>query len=622
MEIKMGNAVHVRNESLLGIQAEREKEFLSVFNNGNYTPEKPLVVVNPYAICPCSALVMFKTKEETAVTLTVCGKESCADISHTFSKAKNHILPVLGLYPDFCNTVNITLYQGAEYTIKIKTEKGEAEPAKLLSIDTSFEYLGNDLIFVSPAANPDRLTGFDLNGDVRWYTTILLKMGIKKLANGRILVGGDRTIAFPYYAASIYEMDFLGKIYNEYIIPGGYHHDQFEMPDGDLLVLTQGEECPTVEDVCVLIDRKTGRIKKTWDYKAVITPGDGGSGLRTEEDWFHNNAVWYDANTNSLSLSGRHIDAIVNLDYESGQVNWILGDPEGWSEDKQGLFFKPVSDKPFQWQYAQHAVSVLPCGDILCFDNGTKRSKSKEKYLLNKDNYSRAVRYRINKDEMTIEQVWEFGRDLGSGFFSQHICNAEYYGKAHYLIHSGGIQHIDGVPAENILIGDAPNFKRESITICVVNGVKTLEMHVERNYYRAARLPLYNSSYSFSTGEGRTLGSFNETKKDEIPSFKEEGKAVSADSLVHVIEYPEYIEFMARFRPEKNAYLVLRQGEQAGFYRLISGERSAFMGCMPYIEGNPDNIRKLVKKAGLLGTYDVAVIIDGEMFNTGVAISC
>jgi arylsulfate sulfotransferase len=618
----MANAVHIQIESLITSQSEREKEFISTFKEGDYTPQNPLVVVNPYNICPCTALLLFSTAEETAVTLTVRGKEPCADIDHTFPKSKTHMLPVLGLYPDCVNTIVIALYQGPEYTIKVKTEKNDIEPAKLISMDTSFRYLGSDLIFVTPAANPERLTGFDLNGDVRWYTTTLLKMGIKRLANGRILVGGERTIAFPYFAASIYELDLLGKIYNEYIIPGGYHHDQFEMPDGDLLVLTQGEDAATVEDTCVLIDRKTGEIKKTWDYKDVITPGDSSSGLATEEDWFHNNAVWYDANTNSLLLSGRHIDAILNLDYISGRINWILGDPEGWSEDKQRFFFTPIADMPFEWQYAQHAVSVLPCGDILCFDNGTMRSKNKDRYLLNKDNYSRAVRYRINSEKMAVEQVWEYGRELGSDFFSQHICNAEYYGKDHYLIHSGGLQYVDGVPAETILMGDPLNYRRESVTICVVNGVKTLEMHVERNFYRAIRLSLYHDGENFCLGKGQSRGRFGETKATETTHFEGEGTPLAAECVAHVIEHSEYFEFMARFKPYQNVVLVLRQEGKLRCYKIITGDRSAFMGCMPYLEGNPNNTRKLVKKTGLSGKYDIAVIVDGELFKTGVTITC
>ena len=55
-------------------------------------------------------------------------------------------------------------------------------------------------------------------------------------------------------------MTMMGKIVREYSIPGGYHHDQWEMEDGNILVLTEGESYETVEDVIVLLSRETGEI--------------------------------------------------------------------------------------------------------------------------------------------------------------------------------------------------------------------------------------------------------------------------------------------------------------------------------------------------------------------------
>ena len=98
----------------------------------------------------------------------------------------------------------------------------------------------------------------------------------------------------PYYFSGLYEMHPCGKIYKEYRIPGGYHHDQVEMPDGDLLVLTEDLRRETVEDKCVLVDRETGMVKRQWDYREVLEPGEGASGSYTKEDWFHNNAIDYD----------------------------------------------------------------------------------------------------------------------------------------------------------------------------------------------------------------------------------------------------------------------------------------------------------------------------------------
>ena len=33
--------------------------------------------------------------------------------------------------------------------------------------------------------------------------------------------------------SGIYEMTMAGKIVREYRLPGGYHHDQFEMEEGN-----------------------------------------------------------------------------------------------------------------------------------------------------------------------------------------------------------------------------------------------------------------------------------------------------------------------------------------------------------------------------------------------------
>ena len=66
--------------------------------------DSPYIVVNPYLVNPLTAMILFKTEKEEAVTLTVKGKEAAGDITHTFPKAKEQILPVLGLYPEYANT--------------------------------------------------------------------------------------------------------------------------------------------------------------------------------------------------------------------------------------------------------------------------------------------------------------------------------------------------------------------------------------------------------------------------------------------------------------------------------------------------------------------------------------
>lgn len=611
--------------SILTRQAEAEDAMLAEFESGNYTIENPLVKYNPYIINPLAAVVLFRTEKEVAVTVTVRGKDKHGDIRHTFPKATTHILPVLGLYADYDNTVDIQLYRGYKKTIHIQTEPLGSDVPKLVRMETTPGYLEDQLIIVSPALT-QLASGFDYQGEIRWYLNIPTVFDIKRLKNGNISIGSHRLLQMPYYMSGLYEMSMVGKIYKEYAIPGGYHHDQFEMEDGNLLVLTEDLRSETVEDMLVLIDRNTGDILKTWDYKKFLEPGVGPSGSYTPHDWFHNNAVWYDKNTNSLTLSGRHIDAMVNIDYDSGELNWIIGDPTGWPEKYQKYFFKPVGDGEFDWQYEQHACVITPDGDVMCFDNGHWRSKVKKNYRLNKDNFSRGVRYKINTDDMTIEQVWQFGKERGQHFFSQYICNVEYYEEGHYMVHSGGIQYYKGEASEQFaaLMQDDPDVSTRSITVEVLDDQVMLELEVEGNFYRAEKLRLYHDQVNLAMGHGEYLGQMGVTKEfdTDIPMDSSE-LLIPERYESEIIEEDDRFTYKAIYEKGQLVMLMLEQGEEKHRYYISTSARQfEALCCGTFITKDARAVTLSVNKAGLSGVYDVRVIVDDEKFETGVQIHC
>ena len=260
---------YVSIESLVSRQNKAEQAILDELHAGSFTFDQPLVKLNPYFINPLAAVVAFNTEKEVAVTIRVIGKEPEGTIKHTFPKAKEHVLPVLGLYAGYENTVEIELYRGAKATIKIQTEPADEKVPPLVYMNTTASYLRDQIIIVSPALS-SLATGFDYKGDVRWHLNIPTCFDVKRLANGNIITGSHRLLKLPYYMSGLYEMTMAGKIVTEYKIPGGYHHDEFEMPDGNLLVLTEDLLTDTVEDMCVLVDRQTGEILKTWDYKDFL----------------------------------------------------------------------------------------------------------------------------------------------------------------------------------------------------------------------------------------------------------------------------------------------------------------------------------------------------------------
>ncbi len=611
-------------KSLVDRQNEAEKAMLDEFKAGNYTLDNPLVKLNPYLINPLTAAVLFNTEKEVAVTVRVLGKEPGGTMEHTFPKAKEHVLPILGLYAGYENTVEIELYRGAKHVIKIQTDPLSEEAAKLVKMDTTYNYLRDELIFVSPALTA-LTTAFDYQGEVRWHLNIPSVFDVKRAKNGNLLVGSHRLLKIPYYMSGIYEMTMSGKIVKEFSIPGGYHHDQFEMPDGNLLILTEDLTSETVEDMCVLVDRNTGEILKTWDYKNFLDPKKvAHSGSWTEEDWFHNNAVWYDEKTNSLTFSGRHIDAMTNIDYDTGELNWIIGDPEMWPEEYQKYFFKPIGDGEFDWQYEQHANVITPNGDVMCFDNGHFRSKVPEKRILNKDNFSRGVRYKINTDDMTIQQVWQYGKERGQHFYSQYICNVEYYKEGHYMVHSGGIQYYGEDASEQFaaLMQDDPMVKTRSITVEVLDDEVMLELEVEGNFYRAEKLHLYHDQDNMPLGDGVRLGKMGVTKEFEtLIEMDSCGEELSYIYEASVEEEDDRFTFHATFESGQLVMLMLEQGdEKHGYYISTAKSKFAALCCGTFIEKDARKIKCSVNKAGLKGVYDLRIVVDDKKFETGIKI--
>ena len=620
-------AQYKNKEHLIIQQNKREAELLKQLEKGNYTAENPLVQLNPYLISPLTALILFYTDTAQEIQVTVKGKNPQGDILHVFPRSRKHVLPVYGLYPDYENMVELRLSGGEITTVKIRTEPLPKEVPCPTLCKGSKEHMGDNVIFLTQTSKADALA-CDYNGDVRWYLTINVSFDLKRLRNGHLLTGTDRLIRLPYYVSGVYEMGVHGKIYKEFRLPGGYHHDTFEMEDGNILMLSQEPDGQTVEDWLVLVERKTGNILKTWDYKKIL-PYECEttySGSGRAHDWFHNNAVWYDKKTNSITLSGRHQDAIINIDYDSGDLNWIIGDPDGWPENYvEKYFFTPVGDD-FEWSYEQHGVVVCPDGDIMMFDNGHYRSKKKENYMPASQSYSRGVKYQIDQKKRTIRQIWQYGKERGADFFSPYICNVEYYGDGRYMVHSGGIAYKDGKPLEGLGSMDGgENTVLNSITCEIVNDQVVYELQVPSNAFRAEKIPFYYAGETMETGEGKLLGELSITPEvdTEIPA-KDTKEMVPDHYGLSVTEEEDRILINATYQKGELAMILLwgENNEVHRYYVNTSSNNKNFeaMCVGTFIKEDPRNVDVFINKNGLQGEFFIKLLTEDVIYDTGIQV--
>lgn len=561
-------ATQTTSDDILDIQAAISLQLQSFCQSGTYTLENPLALLDPYDASPLSALIAFDTEEAGTVSVEIAGKDDYTTVTHAFDEvATTHILPIYGLYAATNNKVTITFTsesgQVTEQEVSIQT--GDLPEniaiAEVTIADTSEMADGFTYCIVEGGTS----CAIDANGDIRWYTGLSFAgIPIKRLANGNILSGCDSVL---------YEFDMLGRIHNEYLISGA-HHEVVELSNGDFLVAASIGD--TVEDYVVRLDRETGMIVQDWNFQDILdmdyvsdadwqyhvynnqafnNPDKSEEELwaatltRASSDWFHNNALYYNEEENTIMASGRMKDAIVKFDAETGEVIWILADPNvEWAETTYAdKMLTPIGDD-FEYAYGQHAITMADDGDILLFDNGNYRSKTAEDALDPSDCYSRGVRYSIDEENMTVEQVWQYGKELGNAAYSSYISDIDYLDTDHYLINFGGIL-IDVATGESYnstaLMRDPDAVDAQGITriVEIKDDVVIYELHLSSasgflNTYRAERMTPYyeGEGYVDLTMVGQRLGSLEQADTaDDVVTEDTAEDIVTEDTTEDVV---------------------------------------------------------------------------------------
>ena len=596
---------------------ENQEKAENKFDSEGYTFDNPNVILNPYGNSPLTALVIFETAKEEKISVVIKGKNKLSTYSHTFDEGRRHYIPIYGLYAGRENEVIIS-NGDKENTLKIKTDELPDDFVLPTKVTKDEDKLTNDLYFFSPSSK-GYMCAYDTNGDVRWYLDETAIWEINRLKNGHLLVSTERLVNSPYYSTGLYEMDMLGKVYIEYSLPGGYHHDYFEMDSGNILVASNDfdNEDGTVEDYIVELDRNTGNIVKRFDLKDILNMEDGKSENWTNYDWFHNNSVWYDKKSNSITLSGRHQDIVVNIDYDSGKLNWILGDNTNFSKEYQKYFFKLENG---EWQWSQHAAMILPNGNVFLFDNGNNKSKNKNEYVKAKDSYSRGVIYRLDTKNMIAKEVWEYGKERGSDFYSPYISDVDYISDNHYIVHSGGISYKNGV-IQNQPAGIANSDTLVSDTVEILDGKVIFEMILPTNNYRVEKMSLYDGD--FSLGKAKELGGLGITEKSEEKfSFMLDGKKIDDEYKKHNIKITkekDRLVVTGTFKKGTPVNIILYKDMMKNIYSMRVSKTPYTALCVDLgNEDDDENITatKYINKEGLIGKYTIFIEIAGTLYNT------
>ena len=100
--------------------------------------------------------------------------------------------------------------------------------------------------------------------------------------------------------------------------------------------------------------------------------------------------------------------------------------------------------------------------------------------------------YKIDTKKMTIEQIWEYGKERGSEFYSPYISDVDYLEKDHYIVHSGGIVYVDGKNSNQPAgLGGADELVSDTVEI--LDNEVVFEIKLPNNNYRVEKMSLYST---------------------------------------------------------------------------------------------------------------------------------
>ena len=538
-------------------QYERELEILADYQGADYVFDDPYVILDPYRMNPLGALVMFEASEPCEIEVIVAGDDEYTTYRYTKSVTEARAeIPIIGLYAGRENTVTLNAAYsggGAETTeLKISTDALPVD-FQIYTLEASVPEKMEPGITLFVACFEQTYTALvDSNAQVRGYLSnkyMAHGTSIIQLQNGRLLAAGDEYKQIPYNMTSLWEFNWLGKIFKEYEVPNAVHHGIQEMPNGDILavsnhvnMLTSG----TREDVVVIVDRVTGQIKKEYHFRdildehrepyhhfhpPIINPPN--------VDWMHTNAVIFDEVNNAVIVSSPTQSMVVSINADTSEINWILGPHEGYEGGAAKLvpyLLDPVGDG-FEWHWCQHYPMILPdfdgtpdTIDILLFDNGQSKSFTEKGSVPPEDNYSRSVHYRVNHKNMTVEQIWQYGKERGSEGYATFLGSTEYLKQTgNRLTSFGGQLRLDDVPTDDIVSGVIGDMVTRSRVVEVTeDGEVVFEVSSrETQYsnsaetYQAKRIGLYSpNSFDYSLGKikGERLGSSHVNYQSDMVS--------------------------------------------------------------------------------------------------------
>ncbi len=328
------------------------------------------------------------------------------------SQNGNLTIPVFGLYAGRQNRIKISLDFSSRidrFGVAITTpayDGGTYSNPTVVQSRLPGTTLSYDFILLKSYADPNTPIIIDSDAEIRWVGTA--GVGAQNCIlfdNAFYVTSGTSLLRTEFDGVTTPVADYSG------IGVTGFHHNIDPGREGMILDVDTVDQ---TESVNLEVDA-AGNVLRTWKLAdiisaAMIAGGDDPSLFvyPAPTDWFHNNATAYRSSDNSLIVSSRE-NFVIAIDYDSGNIKWILGDPtKHWYEFPSlrafSLTLAPGTLPPI----GQHAVS-MPGDQLLLFDDGAGSNFQQPPGETR--TYSAPRKYQIDLNAFEATETWHYYPD-------------------------------------------------------------------------------------------------------------------------------------------------------------------------------------------------------------------
>lgn len=363
------------------------------------------------------------------VTYSMDGLARVAAVAPTSTSAQ---VPIAGLYSGYTNDVTITLtftdastaplalqFAAAAYT----DPTGIYDKPTILKQRAAGDALGFDYFAIKSKLGSPVI--IDTDGEIRWVTTGLNFGDVSIFADNGFYVGDPKS-------TTVYRAELSGAVTSTVLPPtmgagAFFHHNLDPGKTGILSELTIGTT--NIEAVISEFTLADGFIQ-TWDFDALLSSYMSAHGddptlfVRPGFDWFHSNAATYDPSDNSIIVSSRE-NFLIKVDYTTGDIIWILGDPTKYWYTFPSLRAKALTlPAGSLYPIGQHGLSITSDGLVMVMNDGFASANQPVGAPVGENRtYSAVSAYSIDAAAGTATNPWNF--DYGQTIYSD-ICGSAY----------------------------------------------------------------------------------------------------------------------------------------------------------------------------------------------------